>query len=213
MRIKTLLLSLLLIVAASAQAAVGDIISLNKLSIGINGETPKECTQWKTYQWDGLLKCIVTSESPKECMLYGAFDGNTGVYTKSLNDNDGQLEANESCHLVVPTEVGGYKVVGAHSFALYEIPWLTSVQFPEGVRVVENPAVHDCADLTYVSLPSTIEEIGLTSFAYCDKLKYIYINRATPPTVGAYSFAQRVWNSTGEWVVPDRKLYVPFPAN
>lgn len=213
MRIKTLLLSLLLIVAASAQAAVGDIISLNKLSIGTNGETPKECTQWKTYQWDGLLKCIVTSESPKECMLYGAFDGNTGVYTKSLNDNDGQLEANESCHLVVPTEVGGYKVVGAHSFALYKIPWLTSVQFPEGVRVVENPAVHGCDNLTYVSLPSTIEEIGQTSFAYCDKLKYIYINRATPPTVGANSFAQRIWNDTGEWVVPDRKLYVPFPAN
>ena len=52
----------------------------------------------------------VTSESPKECVVYGKWVD--GTYLPAITDPEGKLVKNNACHLIIPQEVAGYKVVG-----------------------------------------------------------------------------------------------------
>ena len=56
---------------ASAEAKVGDVITLDSLTVGTDNITPENCHNWVEYHWEGIMRFTVTSESPKECVVYG----------------------------------------------------------------------------------------------------------------------------------------------
>lgn len=53
--------------------------------------------------------------------------------------------------------------------AIYEIP--------EGVKKIRNHAFKDCYNLEELTLPSTLEHIGINAFYRCENLKRIIVNR------------------------------------
>ena len=68
-RIRSFLIALLLVITASADAKIGDVITLDSLTIGTDHITPENCDNWVVYKWEGIMRFTVTSESPKECVV------------------------------------------------------------------------------------------------------------------------------------------------
>ena len=46
---------------------------------------------------------------------------------------------------------------------------------PEGTIEIDDYAFYDCAQLNEITLPSTLQTIGVNAFSSCSKLKSIYV--------------------------------------
>lgn len=91
---------MLLVITASADAKIGDVITLDSLTIGTDHITPENCDNWVVYKWEGIMRFTVTSESPKECVVYGKWVD--GTYLPAITDPEGKLVKNNACHLIIP---------------------------------------------------------------------------------------------------------------
>lgn len=177
---------MLLVITASADAKIGDVITLDSLTIGTDHITPENCDNWVVYKWEGIMRFTVTSESPKECVVYGKWVD--GTYLPAITDPEGKLVKNNACHLIIPQEVAGYKVVGVDDGAFYKSNYLSSVHLPEGLRRIGKDCFYECKFLSTVSLPSTIVSIGDNAFGNNTQLEDVYIHSTQVPTVGENSF-------------------------
>ena len=67
-------------------------------------------------------------------------------------------------------------------------PKITAVEFEEGevLREIGDSAFANCADLTSVSLPATVEEIGTEAFYCCTSLAYVAVPSAAHVGSGAF---------------------------
>lgn len=52
---------------------------------------------------------------------------------------------------------------------------VTSINIPEGVKVISGGAFNGCTDLEYISIPNTVESIGPFAFANCSRLENVNI--------------------------------------
>lgn len=59
---------------------------------------------------------------------------------------------------------------------------------PEGLKKADQYAFYGCKN-TSIELPSTIETIGTSAFAYCTNLTSITVKATTPPTLGTNAFS------------------------
>ncbi|MDR2813877.1 MAG: leucine-rich repeat domain-containing protein [Prevotellaceae bacterium] len=73
--------------------------------------------------------------------------------------------------------------------AFYDCSGLTSVAIPNSVTSIGYEAFSGCSGLTSVAIPNSVTSIGRGAFSGCSGLKHIYVYRATPPTVDAYTFS------------------------
>ena len=85
-------------------------------------------------------------------------------------------------NVVVPEKVGKHKVIGVSGDGRYDLlddiynggafadrTDIISVTIPEGVEYIDRMAFWDCASLTSVTIPSTVNEISFNGMFYYDK--------------------------------------------
>ena len=113
---------------------------------------------------------------------YGTVDGITWYYTLDAGEAvvwRGQngwnsetrpaLDPSNMDHIVVPSEIGGYRVSAIGSLAFFRCR-MKSVVIPEGVRRIAGWAFYDCKRLEDVKLPSTLEKLAHCPFTGCKSL-------------------------------------------
>jgi hypothetical protein len=98
----------------------------------------------------------------------------------------------------IPDKVNGYTVtqIGAYAFTGCQ---LDSVIIPEGIEIIAQGAFESCKDLTYVSIPATVKEIGKYAFCAGEKLTTIISHIQDPQNT---TMEDPVFD---EWVAVDAK--------
>ena len=95
----------------------------------------------------------------------------------------------------VPSEINS----GVFSVGVFGRTNALSAEIPEGITKIGD----NCfwwSQISSVTIPSTVSEIGRQAFSLCDNLESVTILATTPPTLGAFAFND---NKSG------RKIYVP----
>jgi hypothetical protein len=72
--------------------------------------------------------------------------------------------------VTIPGSVSGYQVTAVAPYAFNLCAQLTSVTLPDGVMEIGHHAFANCAGLQSVSIPSTVRMIGVSCFEYCPSL-------------------------------------------
>lgn len=131
---------------------------------------------------------------------YCKVDGITWYYT--LNDGDaviwrGQngynnetrpaLDPSDMEHVVVPSEIGGYKVSTIGSLAFFRCR-MKSVVIPEGVRRIAGWAFYDCNRLKDIRLPSSLDTLDSSPFSSCKSLTSIDIGNCSNFSGSAFGY-------------------------
>src|SRR5690554_1403534 len=123
-----------------------------------------------------------------ECVMLQAIE----IPSSVTNINDRAFEDCRSLGSVVfNTETGNpdlsnLNYIGNWSF--YNCHNLTEITIPEGVTEIGLAAFYGCTYLEALSLSSTVRSIGDNSFAKCSKLKSISISAEMPPFIAAKTF-------------------------
>ncbi len=72
--------------------------------------------------------------------------------------------------VVIPDSV---KTIGHSAFSA--CPYLASISFPAGLKIIENDLFSDCCSLKEITIPGSVLEIGFRAFAGCMYLKKVNI--------------------------------------
>lgn len=96
------------------------------------------------------------------------------------------FEPYDAEHVVVPSELDGYKVSSIGSLAFIRCRKMKSVVIPEGVRCLGAQAFCGCSALENVKLPFTLDIIDRNVFEKCDSMERIDIGEC--PYVTGSSF-------------------------
>ena len=100
--------------------------------------------------------------------------------------------------VTVPSELGGYEVVGIGESSFYKCYEMVSVKIPETTKHIGNHAFMYCTNLTEVTVPASVETVGAFVFSYCKNLKKITLpfigscrgNSGTEKSVFGYVFGR-----------------------
>ena len=108
----------------------------------------------------------------------GSSAGSVGLEYKASDDGEScTVTGIGTCtdtEIKIPETIDGLKVVAIGGAAFSKNDKLTSVIIPFGVKTITANAFLDCPNLSYVSLPATLEKIGPAAFRGCDLLKTVY---------------------------------------
>ncbi|MHC1786565.1 MAG: leucine-rich repeat protein [Christensenellales bacterium] len=83
--------------------------------------------------------------------------------------------------LRLPNTIGGCSVTSVGASAFQNIPSITGVVFPEGLKSIQANAFAACTNLEYLKFATTIETIGVSAFSTCIKLNNAFL----PPKLDA----------------------------
>ena len=124
--------------------------------------------------------------------------------------------------LTIPARANGYWVTNVRERAFQKCSGLTEIEFSEGIATIGDFACYRrLSSLQRVTLPSTIEELGMYCFAgsYSDyssptgahsNLREVNIKSFTPPTGLNGNLID--WSSAFDCIAEDAVLYVPAGA-
>lgn len=145
--------------------------------------------QWAFFN-DTLLNTVVLSEG-LDTIDYNAF------YTcKRLSS----INLPESVTSVKGSSFSGCNAIAeplynSHLFAYMPKSYEGGYAVPNGISVISSMAFIDCANLTSVILPASIDSIGYGAFASNSSLKYFTLLTPIPPKTDAENGPSRVFSS------------------
>ena len=145
----------------------------------------------------------VTGETvvTNDVTYYAKWRGTAAVddYTYTYSVLNGQAEIGSSNawttavspkptgHVVVPSSLGGFPVVGIGKRAFSSCFILEGVTIPEGVTAIGEDAFAYCYKLEDVTIPEGVVAIGEYAFVHCSKLEGVTIPESVT-TIGQYAF-------------------------
>ena len=145
----------------------------------------------------------VTGETvvTNDVTYYAKWRGTAAVddYTYTYSVLNGQAEIGSSNawttavspkptgHVVVPSSLGGFPVVGIGKRAFSSCFILEGVTIPEGVTAIGEDAFAYCYKLEDVTIPEGVVAIGEHAFVHCSKLEGVTIPESVT-TIGQYAF-------------------------
>ena len=149
---------------------------------------------------DGKQASKWTSAS-EDLTYYAKWRGTATVddYTYTYSVLNGQAEIGSSNawttavspkptgHVVVPSSLGGFPVVGIGKRAFSSCFILEGVTIPEGVTAIGEDAFAYCYKLEDVTIPEGVVAIGEYAFVHCSKLEGVTIPESVT-TIGQYAF-------------------------
>ena len=125
----------------------------------------------------GLLVCLyallLAAASFSFASAASSSDFTSGYYLCSLQDDGTAMitgYTGEEAVLLLPAELEGVPVTAIGPSAFQTNLDLIDLVIPEGVISLGDYAFQRCPNLTGVSLPATLEEVGLNPFAGCEAL-------------------------------------------
>ncbi len=124
--------------------------------------------------------------------------------TSSSAGSDGSV--NYSGNVVINESVyysgKNYTVVGIGESA-FKNSFISSIKLPQTLTYIKKEAFSTCFDLTELSIPASVTQIGTSCFWMCPDLNKVYTYATTPPTCsGTNVFSYMQYN--------DATLYVPY---
>lgn len=150
------------------------------------GSSPvKERRSGKTGISDRRVRNAQVGEATWYYTLRG---GEAVIWRGHYGCNEKTLPAVENCnaeHVVVPSELDGYKVSSIGSLAFFRCQ-MKSVVVPEGVRSLGTRSFYGCDALEHVKLPFTLDIIDKNAFEKCASLERLDIGEC--PYVTGSSF-------------------------
>ena len=148
---------------------------------------PSTVQEFETqFGWCDALEQITVAEGNT---IYDSRDNCNAVIEKATNTLIAGCKAT-----IIPNTV---ERLSSTSFGF--LPSLTEMIIPEGVKALDNQ-VFAYTSLSTITIPSTVESIGSSSFENCDHLVEVRVNRKTPFTLRDDVFTDIAYNGT---------LYVP----
>lgn len=117
---------------------------------------------------------------------------NEGIYTYEVSSDEATItgcDNSASGAITVPPNIGGYPVtaIGNQAFSFRE--GLTSVDLPDGVKVINYRAFEFCTNLTNITMPAGLTSVGEEAFYGCNSLDSVVI------PVGVTSIAHDAFES------------------
>ncbi len=104
---------------------------------------------------DVLGKTVSETGKTEGDYTYSVYDDGTAVIT-AYSGNGGVLE--------IPSELGGYSVIGVENKSFYENEKITEVVLPDSLEAVGNYAFMYCKSIEKVTFGKNIKIIGVSSF-------------------------------------------------
>ena len=144
------------------------------------------------YTFDGWYTDPDFSGDPLEYLLVGEYGDielwakwvdSLLIYSVILDEDENEImyilgyAGEGSGNLIIPNKIGGVPVVGIgpkdESFDSFYQKGFEEIYISEGIKSIGSMAFFECAQLTYVRFPSTLEEIGMAAFYSCPNLNNI----------------------------------------
>ena len=166
----------------------------------------------------------VTDINDKTCEVYSDFNEMMPEPDPELNETfvTPAVDISATGLLTIPARANGYWVTNVRERAFQKCSGLTEIEFSEGIATIGDFACYRrLSSLQRVTLPSTIEELGMYCFAgsYSDysgptgahsNLREVNIKSFTPPTGLNGNLID--WSSAFDCIAEDAVLYVPTGA-
>ena len=166
----------------------------------------------------------VTDINDKTCEVYSDFNEMMPEPDPELNETfvTPAVDISATGLLTIPARANGYWVTNVRERAFQKCSGLTEIEFSEGIATIGDFACYRrLSSLQRVTLPSTIEELGMYCFAgsYSDysgptgahsNLREVNIKAFTPPT--GLNGNSIDWSSAFDCIAEDAVLYVPVGA-
>jgi hypothetical protein len=74
------------------------------------------------------------------------------------------------------------------NWAFYNCHALQGLEIPEGVTEIGEGAFYGCTYMENLSLPASMQAIGDNTFSLCTKIKKMFVDAVTPPSIQAKTF-------------------------
>ena len=94
----------------------------------------------------------------------------------------------------------GIEVIGIRAFAF--LPNIKFIKLPQTIKEIKSRAFQGCSSLLGLVIPSSIERVDIDAL-WADNLKYISIDKPTPPKMTGHVSKEK------DWRYKDVELYVP----
>ena len=145
--------------------------------------------QWTFYN-DTLLTAVVLSEGLKT-IDYNAFYACKRLSSINLPESVTSVKGSSFSECNAISE----PLYNSHLFAYMPKSYEGGYAVPNGISVISSMAFIDCANLTSVILPASIDSIGYGAFASNSSLKYFTLLTPIPPKTDAENGPSRVFSS------------------
>ncbi len=125
-------------------------------------------------------------------LTYTDNDGNTFTYdyrTSTTVEITAFSGSDEPHAVTIPATIGEYTVAAIADEAFFSYSNLSSVTLPEGLVEIGEYAFANCEVLSTVNFPSTLEVIGKGAFYGCDTLTAAELSGTALKEIGAQAFA------------------------
>lgn len=125
-------------------------------------------------------------------LTYTDNDGNTFTYdyrTSTTVQITAFSGSDEPHAVTIPATIGEYTVAAIADEAFFSYSNLSSITLPEGLVEIGAYAFANCEVLTTVNFPSTLKTIGKGAFYGCDTLSAVDLSGSTLEYIGAQAFA------------------------
>lgn len=125
-------------------------------------------------------------------LTYTDDDGNTFTYdyrTSTTIEITAFSGSDEPHAVTIPATIGEYTVAAIADEAFFSYSNLSSVTLPEGLIEIGEYAFANCEVLTTVNFPSTLKTIGKGAFYSCDTLAAADLSGAALESIDAQAFA------------------------
>ena len=125
-------------------------------------------------------------------LTYTDDDGNTFTYdyrTSTTVEITAFSGSDEPHAVTIPATIGDYTVASIADRAFFSYSNLSSVTLPEGLVEIGEYAFANCEVLTAVTFPSTLETVGTGAFYGCDTLGAIDLAGTATSSIKANAFA------------------------
>lgn len=90
-------------------------------------------------------------------------------------------------HIIVPSQVNGYKVTAIGMYAFNSCSELTSVELPNTITILKSFSFCACYELKSIKLPNSVTDIEWRAFLNCNGLKSVIIPK-TLKSIGNEAF-------------------------
>ena len=145
--------------------------------------------QWAFFN-DTLLNTVVLSEGLKT-IDYNAFNNCKRLSSINLPESVTSVKGSSftECNAIAEP------LYNSHLFAYMPKSYEGGYAVPNGISVISSMAFIDCANLTSVILPASIDSIGYGAFVGNSSLKYFTLLTPIPPKTDAENGPSRVFSS------------------
>ena len=183
------------------------IVEQRQCPTGMSFDTLPPSPTRDGYTFEGWWTAVdgeqVTGETvvTNDVTYYAKWRGTAAVddYTYTYSVLNGQAEIGSSNawttavspkptgHVVVPSSLGGFPVVGIGKRAFSSCFILEGVTIPEGVTAIGEDAFAYCYKLEDVTIPEGVVAIGEYAFGHCSKLEGVTIPESVT-SIGQFAF-------------------------